>query len=76
MNGLGGGGGEGGGEALREPMDSNRSFPVMSILIIVLAALEIFRHMLDFRSSKSCLGLGSIPVVGQFGCPYLLVARL
>ena len=44
--------------ALREPMDSNRSFPVMSTLRILLAALEIFRHMLDFRSSMSCLGLG------------------
>ena len=39
-------------------MDSNRSFPVMSTLKIVLVAFEIFRHMLDFRSSKSCLGLG------------------
>ena len=36
--------------------DSNRSFPVMSILRIVLAAFETFRHMLDFRSSMSCLG--------------------
>ena len=44
--------------ALREPMDSNRSFPVMSILRIVLAAFETFRHMLDFRSSMSCLGFG------------------
>ena len=42
---------------LREPIDSNRSFPVMSTLsIIVLAALDIFRHMLDFRSSVSCFG--------------------
>ena len=49
VNGLG---------VLREPMDSNRSFPVMSTLRILLAALEIFRHMLDFRSSMSCLGLG------------------
>ena len=39
-------------------MDSNGSFPVMSTLKIVLAAFENFRHMLDFRSSKSCLGLG------------------
>ena len=43
---------------LREPTDSNRSFPVMSTLRIVLAALEIFRHMLDFRSSMSSFGLG------------------
>ena len=54
MNGSGGGG----AEVLREPMDSNRSSPVMSTLKIVLAELEIFQHMLDFRSSKSCLGLG------------------
>ena len=47
-----------GAMALTEPMDSNRSFPVMSTLRIVLAAFEIFRHMLDFRSSMSCLGLG------------------
>ena len=45
-------------EMLREPMDSNRSFPVMSTLKIVLAAFEIFRHMLHFISSKSWLGLG------------------
>ena len=44
--------------ALREPIDSGRSFPVMSTLSIVLAALEIFRHMLDFRSSVSCFGFG------------------
>ena len=56
VNALSGGGG--GTGALREPMDSSRSFPVMSTLKIVLAALEIFRHMLDFRSSKSCLELG------------------
>ena len=52
---LWGGGGAG---ALREPIDSNRSFPVMSTRRIVLAAFEILRHMLDFRSSISCLGLG------------------
>ena len=33
---------EGEARALREPMDSNRSFPVMSTLRIVLAAFEIF----------------------------------
>ena len=57
--GKGEGEGKGGGErgrgagALREPMASNRSFPVLSILKIILAAFEIFRHMIDFRSSKS-----------------------
>ena len=45
-----------GAGALREPIDSNRSFPVMSTLSIVLAALEFFRHMLDFRSSVSFFG--------------------
>ena len=40
--GLRSGGGSG---ALRKPIDSNRSFPVMSTLAIVLAALEIFRHI-------------------------------
>ena len=30
-----------------EGLDSNRSFPVMSTLSIVLVALEIFRHMID-----------------------------
>ena len=39
-------------------MDSNKSFPVMSIHRIVLAAFEILRHMLEFRSSVSCLGFG------------------
>ena len=43
---------------LREPIDSNRLFPVMSTFSIVLAALETLRHMLDFRSSVSCFGLG------------------
>ena len=57
VNGLGGGGGRGTGP-LREPMDSNKSFLVMSTLRIVLAALEVFQHMLDFRSSMSCLRLG------------------
>ena len=52
VNGLGRAG------ALRGPVDSNRSFPVISTLRIVLAAFEIFRHMLDFKSSMSCLGLG------------------
>ena len=39
-------------------MDSNRSFPVMLTLKKVFVALKIFRHMLDFKSSMSCLGLG------------------
>ena len=50
--------GGGGAGALREPIDSNRSFPVILTLRMVFAALEIFRHMLDFKSSMSCLGLG------------------
>ena len=54
VNGLGGGG----AEALREPMESNRSFPVMSTLRVDFAPFEIFQHMLDFKSSMSCLGLG------------------
>ena len=32
----------GGAGALREPVDSNKSFPVMSTFSIVLAALEFF----------------------------------
>ena len=47
-----------GAEALREPVDSNSSFPVILTLRIVFATLEIFRHMLDFRSSMSCFGFG------------------
>ena len=50
--------GLGGGGALRDPIDSNRSFPVMSTLKKVLAAFEIFRHMLDFKSNMSCLAVG------------------
>ena len=58
VKGLGGGGG--GAVSMRGPIDSNRSFPVMSIFRIVWAAFETLRHMLDFRSSVSCncLGLG------------------
>ena len=44
--------------ALREPMESNRSFPVMSTLSIDFAPFEIFSHMLDFKPSMSCLELG------------------
>ena len=43
---------------LREPIDSNRSFPVISTPKMFLAAFETLRHMLDFRSSVSCFGLG------------------
>ena len=50
--------GLGGTGALREPIDSNSSFPVILTPSMVLATLEIFRHILDFRSSKCCLGLG------------------
>ena len=50
--------GLGGAGALREPIDSNSSFPVILTPSMVLAMLETFRHMLDFRSSMSCLGLG------------------
>ena len=50
--------GLGGTGALREPIDSNRSFPVISTPKMFLAALETLRHMLDFRSSVSCFGLG------------------
>ena len=43
---------------LREPIDSNRFFPVISTPKMFLAAFETLRHMLDFRSSVSCFGLG------------------
>ena len=49
--------GEGAG-ALGEHIDSNRSFPVISTPKMFLAAFETLRHMLDFRSSVSCFGLG------------------
>ena len=55
VNGFGGGGGAG---VLREPMDSNRSFPMMSTLRIILAGFEILWYILDFRSSMPCFGLG------------------
>ena len=48
----------GGPGPLREPIDSNRSFPVMSTFSIVLVALGTVRHILDFKSSVSCLGFG------------------
>ena len=50
--------GLGGAGALREPIDSNSSFPVILTPSMVFATLENFRHMLDFRSSMSCLGFG------------------
>ena len=50
--------GLGGAGALREPMDSNSSFPVILTPSIVFATVETLRHMLDFRLSMSCLGLG------------------
>ena len=40
--------GLGGAGVLREPIDSNRSFPVMSTFITVLAALETLLHMPGF----------------------------
>ena len=50
--------GLGGAGALRELIDSNRSFPVISNPKMFLAAFETLRHMLDFRSSVSCFGFG------------------
>ena len=50
--------GLGGAGALRQPMDSNSSFPVILTPSIVFATVETLRHMLDFRLSMSCLGLG------------------
>ena len=50
--------GPGGAGALREPMDSNSSFPVILTPSIVLATVETLRHILDFRLSMSCFGLG------------------
>ena len=50
--------GLGGAGALREPMDSNSSFSVILTSRMVFATSETFQHMLDFRLSMSCLGLG------------------
>ena len=50
--------GLGGAGALREPMDSNSSFPVILTPSIVFATLETFRRILDFRLSMSWLGFG------------------
>ena len=46
VNGLGGAG------APREPIDSNSSFPVIPTFSMFLAALEILRHRLDFKSAS------------------------
>ena len=43
---------------MREPIDSNRSLPVMSTFSMVLAAFETSRHMLDFSPRVSCFGFG------------------
>ena len=48
----------GGAGVLREPMDSNSSFPVILTPSIVLATVETLRHMLDFRVSMFCFGFG------------------
>ena len=60
--------GLGGARALREPIDSNSSFPVILTPSMIFATLETSRHMLDFRSSMSCLGF----VAGLFGWPHWL----
>ena len=53
--------GLGGAGALRGPMDSNSSFPVILTPSMVFTTLETFRHMLDFT-----------PVAGRFGWPHWL----
>ena len=58
--------GGGGAKKLRGPIDSNRSFPVMSNLRVFLAACKTLRHILDFRSSVSCFGLRYKLAVGRF----------
>ena len=50
--------GLGGAGALSEPIDSNSSFPVTLAPSMVFTTLETLRHILDFGSSMSCLGLG------------------
>ena len=52
--------GGGGAGAMRGPTDSNRSFAVTSNLRIFLAVRETFRHILDFRSSVSCIRFGKL----------------
>ena len=56
--------GIGGAWALRGPIDSNRSFPVMSTFNIVLAALETFRQGPTLNLVFLALGWGSKLVVG------------
>ena len=41
--------------AVREPIVSNKSLPVISTFIM---HWKFFRRMLDFRSSVSCFGFG------------------
>ena len=50
--------GLGGEEALREPIDSNRFFPVTSTFSIAVAALETLRHIPDLKTSVSFFGFG------------------
>ena len=50
--------GEGGGRGAERTDGFKQVLPSDVTLGIVLAASEIFRHMLDFRSSMSCFGLG------------------
>ena len=50
--------GLGGAGALREPMDSNSSFPVRLTPSIVLAIVETLWYIIDFRLSMSSLGFG------------------
>ena len=64
--------GLGGEGALSEPIDSNSSFPVTLTPSMAFTTSETLRHMLDFRSSMSCSGLGSTPVAGRFEWPHWL----
>ena len=50
--------GLGGAGALREPMDSNSSFPVILTPSIVLATVETLWYIIDFRLSMSSSGFG------------------
>ena len=50
--------GLGGAGALRDPIESKSSFPVILTPRTILATWETLRHMLDFRSSMSCFGFG------------------
>ena len=55
VNGLGGGGG--GGRGLRKPMNSNRSFPVMSTFKIVFSCIRYFSAHAGFQIQQACSGL-------------------